>query len=128
MSVARTLAARNPKMTFVYVSGRGTDSTERGRTMWARVKGETENALLALPFHAYAFRPGYIQPMHGVRSKTRWYAAAYAVMAPLYPVLNRLFPRSMTTTEQMGRAMLAVARGGAPKRVLESRDIVALSA
>jgi uncharacterized protein YbjT (DUF2867 family) len=128
MSVARMLAARNPKMTFVYVSGQGTDSTERGRTMWARVKGETENALLALPFHAYAFRPGYIQPMHGVRSKTRWYAAAYAVMAPLYPVLSRLFPRSMTTTEQMGRAMLAVARDGAPKRVLETRDIVALSA
>jgi uncharacterized protein YbjT (DUF2867 family) len=128
MSVARMLAARNPKMTFVYVSGQGTDGTERGRTMWARVKGETENALLALPFHAYAFRPGYIQPMHGVRSKTRWYTAAYAVMAPLYPVLSRLFPRSMTTTEQMGRAMLAVARDGGPKRVLETRDIVALSA
>jgi uncharacterized protein YbjT (DUF2867 family) len=127
MSVAGRLAALNPKMNFVYVSGQGTDSTERGRRMWARVKGETENALLALPFQAYAFRPGYIQPMHGVRSKTRWYATAYAVVAPLYPVLRRFFPGSVTTTEQMGRAMLAVARRGAPKRVLETRDIVALS-
>lgn len=126
LSVAGVLAELNPDMTFVYVSGQGTDGTERGRTMWARVKGETENALFALPFRAYAFRPGYIQPMHGVRSKTRVYAAAYAVAVPLYPVLRRLFPRSVTTTEQMGRAMLAVARRGAPKRVLETPDINAL--
>jgi uncharacterized protein YbjT (DUF2867 family) len=129
MSVARTLAAHNPDMTFVYVSGQGTDSTERGRSMWARVKGETENALIALPFQAYAFRPGYIQPMHGVTSKTRWYAVAYRLIGtPLYPVLRRLFPGSATTTEQVGRAMLAVARRGAPKRVLETRDINALTA
>jgi hypothetical protein len=95
--------------------------------MWARVKGETENALFALPFRAYAFRPGFIQPMHDVRSRTRLYAAVYAVAGPLYPVLRRLFPRSVTTSEQIGRAMLAVARGGAPKRVLETADINALA-
>lgn len=127
LSVARMLAELNSEMTFVYVSGQGTDGTERGRRMWARVKGETENALFALPFRAYAFRPGYIQPMHGVQSRTRWYATVYAVAAPLYPMLRRLFPRFVTTSEQMGRAMLAVARGGAPKRVLETADINALA-
>ena len=97
--------------------------------MWARVKGETENALLALPFRAaYMFRPGFIQPLHGVRSKTGWYRAIYAVLAPLYPVLKVLFPNQITTTEQVGRAMLVAARRGAPTRVLENRDINALSA
>ena len=123
ISVARTLAALNPDMTFVYISGMGTDSSTQGRTMWARVKGETENALLALPFQAYMLRPGYIQPMHGVKSKTRLYSAAYAVLAPLYPVLRRLFPKYVTTTEQVGRAMICLARSGAPQRVLETRDI-----
>ena len=124
LSVARTLAASNPRMTFVYVSGAGTDSTERGRLMWARVKGATENALLRLPFErAVMFRPGYIQPMHGVSSKTVWYRAAYAVTSWLYPVFARLTPQWVTTTEQMGRAMLAVAKRGAPKPVLETRDI-----
>jgi len=125
MAAATVLVERNPAMTFIYVSGVGTDSTERGRSMWARVKGRTENALLALPFQAYMFRPGYIQPMHGVRSRTPWYRLAYAIGAPLYPVLKRLFPGGVTTTEQLGRAMIAVARKGAPKRVLDSRDITA---
>jgi uncharacterized protein YbjT (DUF2867 family) len=124
LSVARTLVKLNPAMTFIYVSGAGTDSTEHGRMMWARVKGKTENALLAMPFKAaYMFRPGYIQPMHGIRTKTRWYGAMYAVVAPLYPVLKELFPGSVTTTEQLGRAMISVAKSGAPKRVLESSDI-----
>jgi uncharacterized protein YbjT (DUF2867 family) len=124
LSVARTLLKLNPAMTFVYVSGAGTDTTEHGRMMWARVKGKTENALLAMPFKAaYMFRPGYIQPMHGVRTKTRWYGAMYAVVAPLYPVLKKLFPGFVTTTEQLGCAMISVAKEGAPKRVLESSDI-----
>jgi uncharacterized protein YbjT (DUF2867 family) len=126
MSVAQTLHAHNPDMSFVYVSGAGTDSTESGRSMWARVKGATENALLAMPWPAYMFRPAYIQPVAGVRSKTRWYAAIYAVAAPLYPVIRRLAPGIATTTEQLGKAMLAAARTGAPKRVLETRDINAL--
>jgi uncharacterized protein YbjT (DUF2867 family) len=128
LSVARTLIKLNPAVTFIYVSGAGTDSTEHGRMMWARVKGKTENALLAMPFKAaYMFRPGYIQPMHGVQTKTRWYGAIYAFVAPLYPVLKTLFPRSVTTTEQLGRAMLSVAKTAAPKHVLESSDINATS-
>jgi len=92
--------------------------------MWARVKGETENALLALPFRgAYMFRPGYIQPMKGVRSSTRWYQAVYDIVGPLYPLLRRLAPGSVTNTETIGRALIRVAAGGYPARVLEGRDI-----
>lgn len=124
MAAASTLAKLNPQMVFVYVTGRGTDSTEQGRLMWARVKGKTENDLLKLPFKAaYMFRPAGIQPLHGVRSKTAWYQAAYTVAAPLLTLLNRIAPNYMTTTEQVGRAMIAVARNGYPKPVLESEDI-----
>jgi len=124
ISVARMLARLNPGMTFIYVSGANTDSTERGRMMWARVKGKTENALLQVPFKAvYMFRPGYIQPLHGVRTKTKWYGAVYAMMGPLYPVWKLLFPKYVTTTECVGRAMLNVAKQGAPKSVLENQDI-----
>lgn len=124
MAAATTLAKLNPQMVFVYVTGRGTDSTEQGRLMWARVKGKTENDLLKLPFKAaYMFRPAGIQPLHGVRSKTAWYQAAYTVAAPLLTLLNRIAPNYMTTTEQVGRAMIAVARNGYPKPVLESEDI-----
>jgi uncharacterized protein YbjT (DUF2867 family) len=124
LAAAETLVKQSPGATFIYVSGAGTDSTERGRTMWARVKGETENALLRLPFKAaYMFRPGLIQPLHGIKSKTTLYRAVYAVTGPLFPLLKAAFPRQMTTTEQVGRAMLEVARRGAPKRVLETEDI-----
>jgi uncharacterized protein YbjT (DUF2867 family) len=124
LSVARTMSRLNPDMTFVYVSGTGTDSTEKGRMMWARVKGKTENDLIKLPFKAsYMFRPGYIQPLHGIRTKTTWYAAFYAVIGPLYPILKRLLPRFVTTTECVGRAMIKVAREGAPKHLLENADI-----
>jgi uncharacterized protein YbjT (DUF2867 family) len=123
LSVARTLVECNQEMTFVYVSGQGTDSSERGRSRWARVKGKTENDLLALPLAAYMFRPGYIQPLHGATSKTRLYAYIYVVGSWLYPIAKRLFPASVTTTEQIGRAMIAVARHGAPTRVLETSDI-----
>jgi uncharacterized protein YbjT (DUF2867 family) len=128
MAAARTLARHNPQMTFIFVSGAGTDGTARGRVMWARVKGETENALRQLPFKAsYAFRPGFIQPLHGIRSKTRLHRLAYALMGPLYPVLKALVPKYVTTTEQMGRAMILVALRGAPKPVLESGDINVIS-
>jgi uncharacterized protein YbjT (DUF2867 family) len=126
MSVAQLLVAENPNLTFVYVSGEGTDSTERSRRMWARVKGQTENALLALPFQAYAFRPGYIQPVHGITSKTRLYRLLYTVTTPLYPVLRRLAPKHVTTSEQIARAMIGVAAHGAPKRILENPDINAI--
>ena len=124
LAAARTLARLNPRMVFVYVTGRGTDSTERGKLMWARVKGKTENDLLKLPFKAaYMFRPAGIQPLHGIRSKTAWVQAIYVGAAPLFSLLNRVAPNYMTTTEQVGRAMIKVARDGYPKPVLESEDI-----
>lgn len=124
LAAAQALVKRNPTMTFIYVSGAGTDSTERGRSMWARVKGQTENALLRLPFKAaYMFRPGYIHPLHGITSKTRLFRALIRAVSLLYPLLKALIPRQVTTTEQIGRAMIKVARQGYPKPVLESSDI-----
>ena len=127
LAAARTLAKLNPGMVFIYVTGRGTDSTEQGRLMWARVKGKTENDLLKLPFKAaYMFRPAGIQPLHGIRSKTAWVHAIYVAAAPLLTLLNRVAPKYMTTTEQLGRAMIKVARSGFPRTVLESEDINAV--
>jgi uncharacterized protein YbjT (DUF2867 family) len=124
VSVARTLANLNSTMTFIYVSGAGTDSTERGRSMWGRVKGKTENAILQMRFKAvYLFRPAYIQPLYGARAKTAWYGAFYAVVRPFYPLLKTLFPNYVTTTECVGRAMLNVTKRGFPNPVLENRDI-----
>jgi uncharacterized protein YbjT (DUF2867 family) len=127
LAAATTLAQLNPQMVFVYVTGQGTDSTEQGRLMWARVKGKTENDLLKLPFKAaYMFRPAGIQPLHGIKSKTAWVQAIYAGAAPLLALLNRVAPKYMTTTEQVGRAMIKVARDGYWKPVLESEDINAI--
>jgi uncharacterized protein YbjT (DUF2867 family) len=124
MAAARTLARLDPGMVFTYVTGRSTDSTEQGPQMWARVKGKTENDLLQLPFKAaYMFRPAGIQPLHGVKSKTAWINAIYVVAAPLLSYLNRVAPAYMTTSEQLGRAMIKVARDGYLKPVLESEDI-----
>jgi hypothetical protein len=124
LAAAMSMVAANPQMIFCYISGAGTDTTERGRAMWARVKGKTENALLALPFKAaFMFRPGYIQPLKGVRSKTVWYQAIYNVLAPTYPLLRRLFPGSVTTTANLGHALIQVAASGYPKPILYSRDI-----
>jgi len=124
---AETLARLNPAMTFVYVSGQGTDSSEHGRTMWARVKGRTENALLRLPFKAaFMFRPGIIVPRFGARSRTALYRIPYMLTRPLLPLLLRGFPNQVLTTDEIGRAMLLVARNGAPKPILETRDIRSL--
>jgi uncharacterized protein YbjT (DUF2867 family) len=126
-AVAERLAALNPAMTFVYVSGSGTDSSERGRSMWARVKGRTENALLRMPFRgAYMFRPGFIVPMDGIASKTRSYRIFYDVLGPVLPLLRRMFPRSIVTTRELGEAMLTVVRAGAPQHVLEAAGMKAL--
>lgn len=128
MAAAKTLLEQNPALVFIYVSGAGTDSSERGRSMWARVKGKTENALFAMPWKGvYMFRPGYIQPLHGIRSKTTLYRAVYAVMGPLYPMWKALAPGLVTTTEGVGRAMLRVAKRGSELRILENRDINALA-
>jgi len=124
LAAATTLARLNPQMTFVYVTGRSTDSTEKGPLMWARVKGRTENDLLKLPFKAaFMFRPGLIQPLHGVRSKTGWIDAIYTAISPLMSLTAHLAPNSVTTTEQVGRAMIGVARRGYPKPILEVEDI-----
>ena len=112
-----------PKLTFCYVSGEGTDSTERGRFMWDRVKGKAEYRLLRMPFKAYMFRPGLIQPLTGVGSKTKLYRVFYAVLGPLFPLLKWLFPNHVTTTENIGQAMIRVAAKGYSKRVLENTDI-----
>ena len=126
-AAAQTLVRLNPQMTFIYVSGAGTDSSEKGRVGWARVKGRTENALLRAGFKAaYMFRPGFIQPLHGIRAKNTGTRLFYSITRPIWPLLRALFPNMVLTTEDVGRAMLAAARTGARKSVLEVRDIRAL--
>jgi uncharacterized protein YbjT (DUF2867 family) len=128
LGVARTLSRLNPRMIFVYVSGAGTDNTERGRRMWARVKGKTENALRGLQFKAvYLLRPGIIEPRHGERSKTKSYRLLYRWGAPLMPLLRKFSPDRMLTTEAVGRAMLNAVRHGAKKTILEASDINVLA-
>jgi hypothetical protein len=109
-------------MRFLYVSGMGTG----GKSMWARVKGRTESDLLALLPGAIMIRLGALRPMHGERSKSYGGGVLLAVMSPLWPVLQWLWPKGVITTEELGRAMILAARNGGPKRVLESADLVAL--
>jgi uncharacterized protein YbjT (DUF2867 family) len=128
LSIAQLLLAHNPMMTFVFVSGAGTDSSERGKNMWARVKGKTENALLRMPFKAtYLFRPGIMQPLHGVKSKTKAYRLLYPLLWPFITLLKPLMPGVILTTENVGLAMLNAARRGEGDRVLETRDVYQLS-
>ena len=130
LAAATAIAAvTSRRLTFCYVSGEGTDSTERGRAAWARTKGKTENALLRLPFKAaFMFRPGYLQPLKGIRSKTRWYQALYDVIGPFYPLVRVLLPRHVTTTVNIGRAMIQVAARGYFRQILFSPDINQLAA
>jgi uncharacterized protein YbjT (DUF2867 family) len=124
LAAASVLCRLNPAMTFGYISGAGADSTEQGRVMWARVKGQVENALLRLPFKAvYLFRPGAIRPLHGIISRTRLYRILYLLLGPFLPLLKAVAPDSLTTTEQLGKAMLHAAQGNLPSGVLEMRDI-----
>jgi uncharacterized protein YbjT (DUF2867 family) len=123
LAAARTLLQSSPDATFIYVSGLGADRSERSRTMWARVRGRTENALLGLPLKVFVFRLALVQPVHGAVSRTRSYRLFYAAAAPLLPLLRVLFPGSVTNTELVGCAMLEVARRGAPRQLLDSRDI-----
>jgi uncharacterized protein YbjT (DUF2867 family) len=128
MAAAKTLARVCPELTFCYVSGQGTDSSEKGWQMWARVKGKLENDLLALPLGAaYMFRPGYIQPVKGVTSSTDWYRRIYAVVGWMYPAIAAVFPKSVMTSETLGRALLEAGKNGAKKQVLEAADINALA-
>jgi uncharacterized protein YbjT (DUF2867 family) len=129
LSVANDLLAAGARPVFCYVSGAGTDATGRGRSMWARVKGRTENDLLAMPFRAaYMLRPGFIQPLRGVRSRTRLYQAFYTALAPFASVLPRVLPGLATTSVALGRALIHLAAEGYPRPILESRDINAIGA
>jgi uncharacterized protein YbjT (DUF2867 family) len=121
MAAARVFAELNPQATFVYVSGAGTNVN--GRQMWARVKGRAERDVIELLPNGYAFRPGMIQPMYGVRSKTRWYNAVYTAVAPVIPLLERVTPKYVTTTDKLGRAMLRAARRGFPRHIVENADL-----
>ncbi len=124
LAAARTLSRLNPGMTFCYVSGVGTDSTERGNSMWARVKGKTENELLRLPFRAaYMFRPGYIQPTKGLKNAY----TVYRIVGPLYPLWKTLFPRYVCTLRELGLAMIRTVSDPGPGRVLENADILTLA-
>ena len=113
----------NTNFTFCYISGQGSDSTEKGNIMWARVKGKTENKLISMPFaQAYIFRPGFIQPMRGIKSKTKLYNALYAIFSPLYFILKH-FDTFVTNTDTLGKAFVNVAIKGYDKKILESKDI-----
>jgi hypothetical protein len=123
MKAANTLLQSGTAYTFCYVSGAGTDSTEKGRQMWARVKGKLENALLALPFkNAFMFRPGYIQPMKGIVSRTKSYRIIYKIFTPLYYLLKP-FKGAVTDTTTLGKAMISAARNGYDKKIIEMKDI-----
>ncbi len=130
IAAAEAVLRASPGCRFLYVSGAGTDGTERGGSMWARVKGRTENALMRMPFggSSYMLRPGYIQPMHGIRSKTKLYRVLYGLIGPVYPLLRAVAPKYVATTEEVGRAMVALAKHGYGRRVLENADIVRLAA
>lgn len=124
---AQTFIAQNPNSLFTYVSGTGTDSSEKGRSMWARIKGKTENAILNMGFKdALMFRPGYIQPMRGIRSKTNWYQWIYMVFKPIYAIL-KYFPSTATSTVNIGQAMLSVLQKGSDQKIFNNKDINALA-
>src|SRR5262249_22843078 len=121
---ARALAAMNSAMTFTYVSGVGTG----GKAMWARVKKRVEDELLALFPNAYMIRLGALRPIHGETSPTRWTRLAYRVFAPLLALIQAVAPKAIVTTEELGRAMIHLAREGAPRHVLDPPDLRALGA
>jgi uncharacterized protein YbjT (DUF2867 family) len=129
VAAAEALLKASPRVRMCFVSGTGADSSEQSRTMWARVKGRAENALLALPFDEVTiFRPGIVRPLHGITSRTAWTRATYTLLGPLLPIVERLAPGSVTTTERIGRAMIHVADRGSKKRILENADINAIAA
>jgi nucleoside-diphosphate-sugar epimerase len=123
LNFARSFIKYNENSIFCYVSGTGTDSTEKGKIMWARIKGKTENALLKMPFKkAYMFRPGYIQPLKGIKSKTKWVQAMYTLFWPVYSILKH-FPGTATNTTNMGLAMINSLTADYPKQVLGNKEI-----
>ena len=118
---AETIAKENTEMTFNYVSGAGTDTSEQGKVMWARVKGKTENKLISLFNDVYLFRPGAILPEKGVKSNVGWYNAIYVILRPFYPLLKKM--NSITTSSRLGQAMINSLLKGSEKKFLENQDI-----
>lgn len=128
IAAAKALLKANPNIIFIFISGAGADSSETGRIMWARVKGKTENALFAMKFkNIYAIRPAFIQPLHGITSRTRLYRVLYRIFWPFMPLIRLLAPNSVITTEDLGKVMIHLARESTPQRLLESRDVVTLA-
>jgi uncharacterized protein YbjT (DUF2867 family) len=126
-SAAKAYHEANSDGVFLYISGVGTDSSEKGRTMWANVKGRTENMLIEMFNNAYMFRPGFIQPLKGVVSSTNWYRWLYKVFGVLYPILKKLAPNSMMTTVDLSQAMLNAIHHGYHRKILEPVDIIKLA-
>lgn len=128
LSLARSLVKLNPEMTFIYVSGEGTDSSEKGRSMWARVKGKTENDLLNLGFkQAYMFRPGAIIPLRGIKSRTKMYQFFYDYFMWLIKFVKMIAPNSVVNTTQIGLAMIHSVSKGYEKKILRPKDILDLA-
>ncbi len=128
LHLAKLLSNVNPEMSFCYVSGTGTDSSEKGKSMWARVKGKTENAIFKLPFKsAFMFRPGFIQPVDGIKSKTSLYSSIYTIIGPFYPFLKWINPKGMITTDDLGRAMIKTTLDGYDETIIYNKDIVVLN-
>jgi uncharacterized protein YbjT (DUF2867 family) len=124
INFAESFLKQNPDSVFNYVSGTKTDSSEKGKVMWARVKGRTENKILNMNFKdAYMFRPGYIQPLKGIKSKTKAYQAMYNVLKYFYPVFKALIPNQITNTTNVGKAMIYSAVFGDSLKYLENKDI-----
>ena len=128
LAAADVLVKASPDVVFIYISGMGTDSTEHGRVMWARVKGETENAVLAMPFHGYAVRPGFIQAVGDIQSKTKLYAIGYRVIGWLYPLLRKLFPHYVIRSDELAQGMIEIARQRPERRIFQSADLRAIRA
>lgn len=128
LAAAKTLLKINPKISFVFISGMGADASEKGRVMWARVKGKTENELAKLKLRRLVvIRPAFIEPKDGIKSRTRLYRWLYILFWPVMPLIKLLAPNSVITTRSLGKLMIYLAREGSAKPVLESRDLVALS-
>lgn len=128
LALGKTLFQFNPGMTFIYVSGQGTDSSEKGRMMWARVKGKTENDLSALGFNqAFMFRPGIIIPLRGIKSKTPGYQFFYTYLGWLFKLIKLVAPDSANNTTQIGLAMINATLYGYDKKIIATKDINALA-
>lgn len=128
VTAAQILLRLNPQLSFIYISGEGADSSEKGALMWARVRGQTENELLQMPFkRVHIVRPGIIQPLNGIQSRVRLYRLGYNVLKPILPILRYFFPNLISSTQLLGQAMIKIAREGYEKPILRNKDLYKLS-